>query len=117
MVSPVWRSMTISPNSSVCWARIRPIFEVLRTAAAVEPEVSEVFSEMEQHRLDHMKQVATWLARRGPLKVSRDVAGETIWALASPDVGRMLCDVRGWSQARHAAWLENMLACALLPGR
>jgi transcriptional regulator with XRE-family HTH domain len=22
------------------------------------------------------------------------------------DVARMLCDVRGWSQAQHAAWLE-----------
>jgi AcrR family transcriptional regulator len=96
-------------------ARIRPIFEVLRTAAAVEPEVGEVFAEMEQHRLAHMKQVTAWLAGRGPLKVSRDRAGEIIWAVASPDVGRMLCDVRGWSEAQHAAWLEDTLACALLP--
>jgi AcrR family transcriptional regulator len=95
-------------------ARIRPIFEVLRTAAAVEPEVGEVFAEMEQHRLANMRQVAGWLARRGPLKVSRDRAGEIIWALVSPDVGRMLCDVQGWSQNQHADWLEHMLASALL---
>ncbi|MBV8159906.1 MAG: TetR/AcrR family transcriptional regulator [Acidimicrobiia bacterium] len=96
-------------------ARIRPIFEVLRTAAAVEPEVGAVFAEMEQHRLAHMRQVAVWLARRGPLRVSRQRAGEIIWALVSPDVGRMLCDVQGWSQAEHAAWLETTLACSLLP--
>ncbi len=95
-------------------ARIRPIFEVLRTAAAVEPEVEEVFAEMEQHRLAHMRQVAAWLARRGPLMVSRNRAGEIIWTLTSPDVGRMLCDVQGWSQAEHATWLEGTLACALL---
>jgi hypothetical protein len=23
--------------------------------------------------------------------------------------------VQGWSQAQHAAWLETMLSCALLP--
>jgi AcrR family transcriptional regulator len=96
-------------------ARIRPIYEVLRTAAAVEPEVGEVFAEMERHRLAHMRQLAGWFARRGPLRVSRDRAAEILWVLASPDVARMLCDVRGWSQAQHAAWLETMLSCALLP--
>jgi AcrR family transcriptional regulator len=97
-------------------ARIRPIFEVLRTVAGVEPEIGAVFAEMEGHRLAHMKQVAVWLARRGDLTTSTDRAGEIIWALASPDVGRMLCDVQGWSQAEHAAWLESSLISALLPG-
>lgn len=96
-------------------ARIRPIFEVLRTASAVEPEVAQVFAQMEQHRLAHMRQVARWLARRGRLKTNPDRAGEIIWALTSPDVGRMLCDVQGWSKTQHAAWLEEMLVCALLP--
>ena len=96
-------------------ARIRPIYEVLRTASAVEPEVGEVFAEMERHRLAHMRQLAGWFARRGPLRVGQDRAAEIIWALASPDVARMLCDIRGWSQAQHAAWLETMLSCALLP--
>jgi AcrR family transcriptional regulator len=96
-------------------ARIRPVYEVLRTAGAVEPEVGEVFADMERHRLAHMRQLAGWFARRGPLRVSRDRAAEILWVLASPDVARMLCDVRGWSQAQHAAWLETMLTCALLP--
>jgi AcrR family transcriptional regulator len=96
-------------------ARIRPIFEVLRCVAGVEPEVGAVFAEMEGHRLAHMTQVASWLAQRGDLKTSTEKAGEIIWALASPDVGRMLCDVQGWSQAEHAAWLESSLICALLP--
>jgi|SRR5579863_1248337 len=96
-------------------ARIRPIYEVLRTASAVEPEVGEVFAEMEQHRLAHMRELAGWFARRVPLRVSRDRAAEILWVLTSPDVARMLCDVQGWSQAQHAAWLETMLSCALLP--
>ncbi len=76
-------------------ARIRPIYEVLRTAGAVEPEVGEVFAELERHRLAHIRQLAGWFARRGPLRVSRDRAAEILWVLASPDVARMLCDVRG----------------------
>jgi hypothetical protein len=96
-------------------AQIRPIYEVLRTAGAAEPEVGQVFAEMERHRLAHMRQLAGWFARRGPLGVSRDRAADILFVLASPDVARMLCDVRGWSQAEHAAWLETMLSCALLP--
>jgi TetR/AcrR family transcriptional regulator, regulator of autoinduction and epiphytic fitness len=96
-------------------AQIRPVYEVLRTAGTVEPEVGQVFAEMERHRLAHMRQLAAWFARRGPLRVSRDRAADILFVLASPDVARMLCDVRGWSQAQHAAWLETMLTCALLP--
>jgi hypothetical protein len=49
-------------------ARVRPIFEVLWTAAAVEPEVGQLFAEFEQNRLTNMKIAANWIARRGPLK-------------------------------------------------
>jgi hypothetical protein len=88
---------------------------VLRTAGAVEPEVGQVFAEMERHRLAHMRQLAGWFARRGPLRVSRDRAADILFVLGSPDVARLLCDVRGWSQVQYAAWLETMLTCALLP--
>jgi AcrR family transcriptional regulator len=96
--------------------RVRPIYEVLRTASASEREVREVFAEMEAHRLTNMGRLAGWLVRHGRLRVDQQRAAEIIWALASPDVARMLCDVRGWSEADHAAWLESTLACALLDG-
>jgi AcrR family transcriptional regulator len=95
--------------------RVRPIYEVLRTASAVEPEVGAVFAEMEQNRLANMRRLATWLAAHGPLRLTEDRAGDIIWALASPDVARMLCDTRGWSESEHADWLEATLAAALLP--
>jgi AcrR family transcriptional regulator len=95
--------------------RVRPIYEVLRTASAVEPGVRDVFAEMEQNRLVNMRRVAGWLARRGRLRVGLRQAAQIIWVLASPDVARMCCDMQGWSQAEHAAWLEEMLTAALLP--
>lgn len=95
--------------------RVRPIYEVLRTAAASEPQVREVFDEMEQHRLTNMRRLAGWLVAHGPLTVTEARAGDIIWTLASPEVARMLCDVRGWSEAEHAAWLESSLAAALIP--
>ena len=94
--------------------RVRPVYEVLRTAAAAEPEVRAVFDEMEAHRLTNMGRLAAWLSERGPLRVDQKTAATIIWVLASPDVARMLCDVQGWSEQDHADWLERLLARALL---
>lgn len=96
-------------------ARTRPVFEVLRTAAAVEPGVAEVHAEMERQRAANMTHLVDWLGALGPLRVDDEEAVATVWALAGPDVGRLLCDVRGWTLEQHAAWLEDMLVRALLP--
>jgi AcrR family transcriptional regulator len=95
--------------------RVRPVYEMLRTAAAVEPEMASVHAEMDGYRLRNMQQAADWIAARGPLRVNPERAGEIIWTLASPDVARMLCEGRGWSQDEYAAWLEDMLVRSLLP--
>jgi len=95
--------------------QLRPVFEILRTASAVEPEMAKVFEEMDHYRMKNMQTYARWMAARGPLRVSTRRAGEIIWALASPDVGRMLCDDLGWTQAQHAHWLADTLIRTLLP--
>ncbi len=95
--------------------RVRPVYEVLRTAAASEPDVRAVFEEMEAHRLSNMGRLAAWLSEQGPLRVDQTTAATIIWVLASPDVARMLCDVQGWTEHDHADWLETLLACTLLP--
>ena len=96
-------------------ARVRPVFEMLRTASAVEPEIAPVYAEMESHRAANMRQAAGWIAANGELRVTVERAGEIIWALASPDVARLLCDTRGWSADEYAAWLEDSLVRILLP--
>jgi AcrR family transcriptional regulator len=95
--------------------RVRPVYELLRTASAVEPEMAKIFAEMDGYRLQNMTRAAEWFAARGPLRVSLDDAAATIWALASPDVARMLCDRLGRSTDEYAAWLEDTLVRALLP--
>ena len=94
---------------------LRPVFEILRTASAVEPEMAKVFEEMDRYRMKNMQTYAKWLAAHGPLRVTTRRAGEIIWALASPDVGRMFCDELGWTQAQHARWLADTLIRSLLP--
>jgi hypothetical protein len=94
--------------------RVRPVSEVLRTAKAVEPEMAAVREEIEAHRLQYIRTIVRWLAERARLRVPADRAAHIVWALASPDVGRMLCDVQGWTTGEYAAWLEETLAATLL---
>jgi AcrR family transcriptional regulator len=93
---------------------VRPVYEVLRTASAVEPEAAAIYAEMEGYRLQDMTQVARWVAARGKLRVGVERAGEIIWTLASPEVARMRCDVRGWSERQHGHWLADALTQQLL---
>jgi AcrR family transcriptional regulator len=94
---------------------LRPVFEILRTASAVEPAMAKVFEEMDRFRMNNMQTYAKWIATRGPLRVSTRRAGEIIWALASLDVARMLCDEIGWTESQHARWLADSLVRTLLP--
>jgi AcrR family transcriptional regulator len=95
-------------------ARVGPVFELLRTAASVEPAMGEVYAEMQGYRLENMRRAITWIADRGPLRLSVDRAAETLWALAAPDTARLLVDGRGWSTRRYADWLADVLTRTLL---
>lgn len=93
---------------------LRPVFEVLRGAAAAEPAVAEVLATLESNRMGNMRIYAGWLADGGSLRVSAEEAAETLFAVVSPDVGRLLCDELGWSRERHAAWVADLLVRTLL---
>jgi AcrR family transcriptional regulator len=95
--------------------RVRPVSEVLRTAKAVEPEMAAVRDEMEGYRFQYMRTIVQWLAELTTLCVPIDHAAQIVWALASPETGRMLCDVQGWTTDAYASWLEDTLAATLLP--
>lgn len=95
--------------------RVGPVFEMLRSAASVEPQLASVYAEMQAYRSTNMTRAIDWIVARGPLRVSPERAADTLWTLAAPDVARMLFDLRGWSAQDYAEWLSDTLARALLP--
>jgi AcrR family transcriptional regulator len=95
---------------------LRPVIAYVRSAAVSEPEVAEALAELERNRMRNMQRYASWFAARGPLRMSPSEAGEMLFAVASPEVGTLLCDELGWTRERHAEWLADLLRRALLPG-
>ena len=50
-------------------SRVGPVFEIMRTAASVEPAMAEVYAEMQGYRLENMRHAIRWIAARGPLRL------------------------------------------------
>lgn len=97
-------------------AEVSPIFDVVASARR-EPKIGELYQRMQRARLDNMRTMVGWLRDKGGLRagLSVDAAAETVWALASPELFRMLTESAGWSKERFARWLTEMLEAALLP--
>lgn len=98
--------------------RVRPIDDVLRTAAAVDPDAADLRADLQlRQRRAAMRTVVSWLAAHGPLRdgVSAEEAAATLWTLTSPEVHQMLRDTWRWSRKRYTRWLTHTLIDAVLP--
>jgi AcrR family transcriptional regulator len=96
--------------------RARPVDDIMRGAAAVDPEIAGLRARMQGLRYDNMRQFVSWLAANGPFRggISEEEAAAMVWTLASPEVHGLLRDGRSWSLDRYVAWLGDTLARTLL---
>jgi AcrR family transcriptional regulator len=97
--------------------RVRPIDDVMQSAGAIDPEIAELRARMQENRLSKLRTFIEWLAVNGALRRGIDVdeAATIAWTLTSPEVNRLLRDVRGWSSQRYQEWLSTTLIRVLLP--
>ena len=96
--------------------RAGPLFEVMRLAAATEPEIAALLEDLLGKRLEGMRFFVEALTKNGPLRAgfSPSDAADIVWTLTSPEVHRLLTVDRGWSGARYEAWLSDALARLML---
>ncbi len=97
--------------------RVRPIDDVMRGAAAADPDIAELRARMQENRFHKLRTFTQWLAAQGPLLDDLDIedAAGIVWTLTSSEVNRMLRDLRGWPVQRYEAWLSMTLQRVLLP--
>ncbi len=98
--------------------RIRPLDDILRSAAAVDPDARALREDLQlDQRRRAMRQIATWISANGELKndISIDMAADIIWTLTSPDVHRLLRQDCQWTPQQYQAWLHDGLEGSLLP--
>jgi AcrR family transcriptional regulator len=97
--------------------RVIPTYEVMKSAARSEPDLTELLGRMQAYRFSNITTIPAKLAELGALRpgLSEGDASRTIWAIASPEVRQMLQSFAGWSADRYRAWLVETLTVLLLP--
>jgi AcrR family transcriptional regulator len=100
-------------------ARAGPLLRVLVGAAAADPELAQVWAQLEGERLAGMGRFARALADRGVLRADLSVedARDVLWTLNSMAVHDLLVVQRRWPPERYRDWLAATLARTLLPDR
>jgi AcrR family transcriptional regulator len=102
--------------------RIRPMDDILRSAAAVDADVAALRDDQQlDQRRAAMRSIAGWIAANGPLRTegsaaeSVEAAAAILWTLTSPEVHQMLRERWGWTPAAYESWLRHTLDSSLLP--
>lgn len=96
--------------------RLAPLLRVLQAAAAADPELRAVWTEIADRRARNMRLFVTDLDATGSLRenISCDEAADVIWATSSPELYMLLVHERGWDPDRYARWLADAWGRVLL---
>ena len=94
--------------------RVGPLLGVLASAAQSEPDLATLLKGIHSSRRKNLRTFVDALSANGSLSVNADAATDTVWALASPELHRLLTGMRGWSRHRYCDWLSATLSAALL---
>jgi len=96
--------------------RSKPVDDIMRGAAAVDPDIAALRARMHEGRYDNIRTFVAWLAANGPLRDGLNVedAAAIVWAVASPEVHGLLRVGRGWTPERYREWLNTTLSRTLL---
>jgi len=96
--------------------RTAPVFQVIRQAAALDPEIAALEQQRAEQRLHNYGIAASSLADRGALRegLAPEEAAAVMFTLGHPDQYRFLVKEQGWSADRWARWVQSALVAALL---
>jgi AcrR family transcriptional regulator len=100
-------------------ARLGALMEVIRGGARVDPDVGELWSNIQAQFLDNQRAIVQSLHARKALArgLSVERAADILWALNHPALYQLLVNERGWTPEQHEKWVADSTAAQLLRQR
>ncbi|MEV4318845.1 helix-turn-helix domain-containing protein [Actinocrispum sp. NPDC049592] len=101
------------------YGRVAPVLEIVRGAAAADPEVAELWRINRDQRHTVQAHLVTALAAKGALRETLTLtrAIDIAYSLLSPEIYQLLVFERGWPAQEWEAFTLRALICELLePG-
>jgi AcrR family transcriptional regulator len=97
-------------------ARLGALMEVIRSAARVDPDVGELWGNIQAQFLDNQRAIVESLhAKKAlPRGLKVDRAADILWSLNHPALYQLLVNERGWTPEQHEQWVASSTAAQLL---
>ena len=114
---PRGRLRVLAGNARAMLERSTPILDVLRGAAASDPELGELWRRYKAQRIEGQRVLLGIVTEGTGLRdgLTPEAALDVLFTLGSPETYGLLVSDRGWSPARFEGWYEDALARLLLP--
>jgi AcrR family transcriptional regulator len=112
----------VAEGSRTVKERVGGAFEVIRSAAPVDPDIAELWARIESEFYDNQRAIVEALRASRRLRRGLDDqrATDILWSLNHPDVWLLLVGKRSWTGDEFERWLRETLSAQLLaprPGR
>ncbi len=106
----------IARNSREVKDRAGAVMEIVRAAAASDPEIAQLWQRMQQEFHANQRHLIEQLQRTKGLRpdLDPDRATDILWTLNSPAVYQLLVGDRRWSPEHYETWLAETLTQQLL---
>jgi AcrR family transcriptional regulator len=106
----------LARNGRLILERRAPIDEVVRSAAAADPEIAALHGTGKTQRIAGQRELLRVIAGADGLRAGLplDEAADILFAVGSPEVYRLLVIDRGWSPERFEAWYVDTIERLLL---
>ncbi len=110
------RLLILAANGTSILERRAAVDEVVRGAAAADPEMATLWERGKAQRFAGQRALLQMVVGAADLRVNMDLdtAAEILYAIGSPEIYRLLVADRGWSSSRFEHWYADMLARSLL---
>ncbi len=89
--------------------RVAPLERVVREASGADEEVASLSRDLLEWRRAAVAVLVETLAGDEGLSLSREHAGDLLFALAGPEVYSLLVEVRGWSSQQYESYLTALV--------
>lgn len=111
------RQLRLNARNSVDGKRrISSILEVIRSAAAAEPEIDVLWRRIQSEYRENQRAVVERLAQRKALAPGLDVerAADILWTINHPNTWQLLVVQRGWTPEQYEQWSADAACRELL---
>jgi len=87
--------------------RMALVLGIIQQAAATEPELAALRTEIAERRAANMRLFVADLAAAAPLRLDQDEAADIVWATNATEMYQLLVGQRGWSPQRYERFLTD----------